>query len=235
MADRIQEEPTSIQVLADQVVLAQAADLARAGHYAEAEAPLTETLRHQKATPAILDLLARIHAQQGHWEAAETAWTQALQLDPAGEAYPAGLKRISQMKGRRRLPRLLFPTIAALLILSSCLAGARFIFFPPAATAAIIPSVTRSPSPTGTLLPTPTATLVPTQSVSLIPAPATCTVAVLLNVHGAPGADNPVIGWLSEGERVVVLGTRDIQGRYRWLLVFREPDFVGWIYSAYCR
>jgi len=241
MADSSSEEPISIQALVDQVVLARAADLARAGRYAEAEALLQQELRDRKATPAILDLLARIHAQQGHWREAEAAWTQALQLRPANEMYTAGLRRISQVRQRPMafLWKPVIVSIAAALIFLGGLVSGRFVFFPlhPEAGGTSpevsFSSLTQTPPPLPTLTRTPSP--LPPQVISPTPTLLTCRVTTglrngMLHVRRGPGIDYPVVDWLSEGEQVVIL-TPD----GGWMFIVQEPDLEGWVNSSYCK
>ena len=236
---------TALRALIERAILAHAASLARAGRYAEAETVLKDALS-EEASPAVLDLLARIQAQQGHWKEAEAAWTQALQLDPAGEGYKAGLRRVSQIQRRGRWPRFVVAGIVIVLVILGIIGG-RSLFFPAHPAATMTPTETMTPSPTlffsptqtpsltPTFSPAPTASPSPTRTVSPVPAPVLCTVSVLANVRSGAGVDNPTIGRLSAGEQVVVLGTRELEGGYRWLLVFRAPDLAGWVYSDYCK
>lgn len=83
-----------------QITLSKAADLARVGRYSEAEGLLSEATRGEKIRPEILDLLARIHAQQGRFLEAQAFWTQASQLDPSNEVYQAALRRIAKTQSQ---------------------------------------------------------------------------------------------------------------------------------------
>lgn len=82
-----------------QVALSQATQLARVGHYAEAEKALD--VAPGTPTPPVLDLLARIRAQQGRLTDARTLWTEAARLDPNNESYSAALHRLARI-GRYR-------------------------------------------------------------------------------------------------------------------------------------
>lgn len=94
---------TAAGLLGEQLVVAQAAVLAREACYAQAENLLAAQLV-QRESVAILDLLARIYAQQGRYAEAETAWRRALQLYPASSHYRAGLARIAQLRQQRFSP-----------------------------------------------------------------------------------------------------------------------------------
>ncbi len=85
----------NLDTLIRQLVLAQATDLARAGRYTEAEKLLAEnTTWTQETMPEVLDLRARICAQQGRFREAHIFWSRALQLDPTNEAYVTCLLRL---------------------------------------------------------------------------------------------------------------------------------------------
>lgn len=102
----------SLQSLLDQLTLARAAELARAGHYVEAEEVLSAGKDETGHGPKTLDLLARIHAQQGRLAEAEKLWTRASLLDPANPAYALALRRAgSPRRGARRF--IIMPTLAA--------------------------------------------------------------------------------------------------------------------------
>lgn len=87
-----------IDSLLDKFALANATALARAGNYMDAESHLMEIMRGEKTHPQVLDLLARIKAQQGRLREAEDYWRQALKHDPMNEACIAGLRHIASMQ-----------------------------------------------------------------------------------------------------------------------------------------
>ncbi|HEX8475542.1 MAG TPA: OmpA family protein [Pyrinomonadaceae bacterium] len=118
-----EDENRPAQTLLTWLAISQASELARVGRYSEADQLLSE-LKTGDASAAVLDLRARIHAQQGRLSAAEAFWTRALHLDPANLAYNEALRRISRMQ-RRRLHALrpLLWTLAAVL----CVALAVYI------------------------------------------------------------------------------------------------------------
>ncbi len=102
-----------------------ATDLARDGSYEEAAGILSEFLAAYKNTPEALDLLARIRAQQGNHDEAETLWGKALLLEPGNRSYTDA---ISRLKLIRKYPLMrfsaLFPAVFILLLI--CIAS---IFF----------------------------------------------------------------------------------------------------------
>lgn len=77
-----------------------AASLARLGQRDEAIQLLSSVASGPQPSEAVLDLLARTHAQLGHWAEAESYWKQALVLDPTNEAYEKGIHRIQKMRTR---------------------------------------------------------------------------------------------------------------------------------------
>ena len=88
----------SIDRLLDKLALADATALARAGNYMDAESHLMGIMRGEKTHPQVLDLLARIKAQQGRLREAEDYWRQALKHDPMNEACITGLRHIAGMQ-----------------------------------------------------------------------------------------------------------------------------------------
>ncbi|MFI6394936.1 OmpA family protein [Nonomuraea sp. NPDC050540] len=98
-----------------ELVLAQARALARSGRRAEA-AELLEDLQGEPSV-TVLDLLARIYAQQGDLDRADQCWAEAERLAPGGAEIAAGRRRIASMRPaarRRRLGKGLLATCAVL-------------------------------------------------------------------------------------------------------------------------
>lgn len=87
-----------------EVALDGARALARKGHYAEAEELLGDAWRDAEPSAACLDLLARIHAQQGRLESADEFWARAQRLAPGEPAYAAGRARIARLRSGSRRP-----------------------------------------------------------------------------------------------------------------------------------
>ncbi|GAA1302563.1 OmpA family protein [Saccharothrix xinjiangensis] len=85
--------------------VARAADLARSGEFGEAEEVLRELGGRDSADPAVLDLLARIHAQRGELFDADECWALALRLDAGFAPARAGRRRIAALLARRLRPR----------------------------------------------------------------------------------------------------------------------------------
>ncbi len=82
----------SLAAITRQIALSQAADLARVGQYSQAVA-LLDSLQSDE-TPEVLDLKARIRAQQGHLVEAQSLWERALALEPGNPDYLAGLEYV---------------------------------------------------------------------------------------------------------------------------------------------
>ncbi|MBI5576680.1 MAG: OmpA family protein [Deltaproteobacteria bacterium] len=81
-------------------LISRAASLARKGSYTEAENLLAAETGGKVEHPSVLDLLARIKAQQGKLFEAEELWTKASRMEPGNPEYQAGLRRISQIRKR---------------------------------------------------------------------------------------------------------------------------------------
>jgi len=103
-----------ISLLVCQALLSKAASLARKGEYVAAAGVLRAFTDKENPHPRALDLLARIHAQQGRFSEAEACWQRALQIEPNHDSYLAGLKRIARMRSRTRLAGLLLSLGSAL-------------------------------------------------------------------------------------------------------------------------
>ncbi|GAA4861292.1 OmpA family protein [Saccharopolyspora cebuensis] len=85
--------------------LTRATGLAGDGDYAEAEQLLRELGGRGSTDPAVLDLLARIHAQRGELFDADECWALALRLDADFAPARAGRQRIAALVARRMRPR----------------------------------------------------------------------------------------------------------------------------------
>jgi outer membrane protein OmpA-like peptidoglycan-associated protein len=96
--------------------LADAALLARSGEYAEAEKVLRELGGKSSTDPAVLDLLARIHAQRGELFDADECWALALRLDADFVPARTGRKRIATLVSGRLRPRTGRVALAAALV-----------------------------------------------------------------------------------------------------------------------
>ena len=106
----------SLQSLLDRITLARAAELARDGHYAEAEEVLSAGKGEPADSPAALDLLARIRAQQGRLSEADKLWVRALQLDPGNSAYALALRRSAALQHGSRQATVLLPLAACVIV-----------------------------------------------------------------------------------------------------------------------
>lgn len=76
--------------------LATAANLARRGQYAEAETLLASLPADGPMATPILDLKAKVFAQQGRYVEAEACWMEAIRQSPGNPAYQAALSRIRE-------------------------------------------------------------------------------------------------------------------------------------------
>ncbi|GAA4509308.1 hypothetical protein GCM10023191_070360 [Actinoallomurus oryzae] len=88
-------DQTALTLATREVALAQARTLARQGRYSEAE----QILREMEPDVPVLDLLARIHAQQGLIEQADECWAAAERLAPGATEITEGRRRVARMRG----------------------------------------------------------------------------------------------------------------------------------------
>jgi tetratricopeptide (TPR) repeat protein len=92
-SDNPEEIRTQISTLLSQNQLAIAAEYARSGDFSSAEDILTsipdDTLKH-----SVLELRAKIKAQQGDYESAKSIWAEALKDNPSCPDCLAGLQRV---------------------------------------------------------------------------------------------------------------------------------------------
>jgi len=92
-----QLKDTFMHPLLQQLTVARATTLARAGDFAAAASTLQpggELLRD----PAAFDLMARISAQQGDHAEAHSLWTQVLKVDPSNRSAIAGIEGIRRRR-----------------------------------------------------------------------------------------------------------------------------------------
>jgi flagellar motor protein MotB len=133
-----------ILVATRQLALAQARALARHGRYAEAEELLDEAWQDAEPGVAVLDLRARIHAQQGRLEQADECWARAQRLAPDDPEIADGRRRIARSRGTRRSSVRVVPAVAAAVALALLvdlrLEPARPAAPPPPTAAAALPS-----------------------------------------------------------------------------------------------
>ena len=86
--------PDQLISLAQQALIAQATELARSGRYAEAEAVLDRIKDGPSAQ--VLDLRAKIKAQQGLFSEAASLWGLAIKTAPENKHYASSLKQASR-------------------------------------------------------------------------------------------------------------------------------------------
>jgi len=103
--------------------LAGAARLARQGRYDDARGALTELGGRDSDDPVLLDLLARVYAQQGELAEADDCWARAIAVGADQPAARAGRRRIAALQARRYRPGARGVAGAAAVVL---LAGAGF-------------------------------------------------------------------------------------------------------------
>ncbi|WP_242884327.1 OmpA/MotB family protein [Actinomadura litoris] len=94
-------DQAALPLAARELALAQARTLARHGRYAEAEAILTDAGRDADPSVPLLDLLARVHAQQGRLDEADAAWDEAEHLAPGSPEIAECRRRVAKARARR--------------------------------------------------------------------------------------------------------------------------------------
>jgi tetratricopeptide (TPR) repeat protein len=115
----------ALQHMLDTVAFWQGARLAREGRLADAEQLLSGRARAADASAAVLDLLAKVHAQQGRLAEAGKLWARALQADPDNPAIAAALAKATG--AQRRAPwipalRVVVPTFLVLIVVAGAAA-----------------------------------------------------------------------------------------------------------------
>ena len=90
-------EDTSDSEIEETVTLAWASVLARKGKLKQAEALLQPLANKPQANVAILDLLAKVYAQQKKIIEARSLWLRAVQLDPDNTHFYRALIRCADL------------------------------------------------------------------------------------------------------------------------------------------
>ncbi|MCL6450411.1 MAG: LysM peptidoglycan-binding domain-containing protein [Acetobacteraceae bacterium] len=91
-------DSASLAHLAQSAAMSRAALLAYGGRLAQAEALLLPMAADVRASPAVLDLLARVYAQQGRLDGARSLWARALDGDPGNPRYRGALERCDRLQ-----------------------------------------------------------------------------------------------------------------------------------------
>ena len=121
MVDTEANRVAALRTVLETLAISQASRLARQGRLADAQELLAPHAQRPDASPAILDLLAKTHAQQGNLLEASALWTRVLKADPGNQAAAAALKRASAASGSKRWPVLIraaAPGFGVLLVLT---------------------------------------------------------------------------------------------------------------------
>jgi len=111
--------PVQLFALVQQALVAQATELARSGRYDEAEAVLEGIKECPLAQ--VLDLRARIKAQQGLMIEAASLWGQALKTAPDDQGYAAAMRRALRRADRPQWLARPRPGLAVLAMLALAL------------------------------------------------------------------------------------------------------------------
>lgn len=96
--------------LQQQLALSRASSAARRGDLDGAAAELAEV---DEAGPEVLDLLARIAAQQKRWADADAYWSRVLDARPDDAAATAGRETVAAIRAGRRRSRPVLPIVGA--------------------------------------------------------------------------------------------------------------------------
>jgi predicted Zn-dependent protease len=83
--------------LVDSLILARAAALARKGELKTAETLLMPLASNPEATTNILDLLAKVYAQQWKIAEAQSLWLRALNIEPSNKHFLRALIRCADL------------------------------------------------------------------------------------------------------------------------------------------
>ncbi|WP_432888968.1 hypothetical protein ACQPYH_09045 [Kribbella sp. CA-245084] len=129
---------TTVATLRRQVALSRAAEKAHQGDLSGAASLLEQLDAIGEASPEVLDLLARIQAQQENWVEADALWARVQDMAPANTdgadavsaellvAAAAGRRTVADIRDRRRASRPLLPVavaVAAVLVVVGGVAG----------------------------------------------------------------------------------------------------------------
>ncbi len=95
------QDDTSGSPIEETVTLAWAAVLARKGRLKQAEALLQPLAQKPQATANVLDLLAKVYAQQTRIEEARSLWLRAVQLYPDNTHFYRALIRCANLLKHR--------------------------------------------------------------------------------------------------------------------------------------
>lgn len=104
---------TVLDELQAQLALSRAAETARRGSLESAGEDLVALDEAGAATPELLDLLARIRAQQQRWSEADTYWARLQDLRPDDPAAAAGRETVAAIVAGRRRARPVAPVAGA--------------------------------------------------------------------------------------------------------------------------
>lgn len=88
------------------LIIAKAATLARQGMLSKAEELLTPLVQGEGDSIEAINLLAKIHAQQGSIHEAKGLWTRILEQDPYHTDAAKALERCALLRESRRRPRM---------------------------------------------------------------------------------------------------------------------------------
>ncbi|MFI0405963.1 flagellar motor protein MotB [Actinomadura sp. 3N508] len=141
-----------------EVAVAQARALARAGRYAEAE----ELLEGEDGS-VVLDLKARMYAQQGRLDEADRCWAGVAALSPGDPGAAEGRRRIARIRATAASPRRFVLARSAFRLGTASVVLLAFVMLadvwldrdetgaPPRPSSPVVPSAAGSPDPIAAL------------------------------------------------------------------------------------
>ncbi|TDW95468.1 type VI secretion system protein ImpK [Kribbella pratensis] len=106
-----------------QVALGRAAELARQGDLSGAATLLTDL---EDPSVEVLDLLARIRAQQRRWDEADALWAEVVKTaggTGTAAGAVAGRRMVAAIRGHRRAARPVLPVVVAVVLVGAVVGG----------------------------------------------------------------------------------------------------------------
>jgi len=102
LREEINELSAAIRQALETLMMAQAAEWARQGNLNHVEAFLRPLAQQPEASPYILDLLAKVLAQQGRFKEAKELWQRASIIQPDNENFLRAITRCEHFQSARQ-------------------------------------------------------------------------------------------------------------------------------------
>lgn len=110
-----EEMLATVRQLLEVLVGSQAAEWAKQGQWQHAEAFLRPLAQQPEASPLVLDLLAKVLAQQGRLDEAKALWHRASAMQPDNDAFRRAIARCEQFKRFRTRLSIRWVTLVAII------------------------------------------------------------------------------------------------------------------------